>query len=193
MLFSHRLKRFASILLLGILLFNWGGYRLLTNYFELRAEEHLQAALDRELYDEADLLRIKVPASLPYGSSSEKFERVEGSIEIKGVTYTYVKRRFYQDSLELLCIPNMAKAGIKNARDQFASLANDFVTNNTSSKKAPSHNHHSAKFQIQDFTNDHDFFSWQFRDSDLSGTWNTVVSADMKSVYLSRLDKPPQA
>jgi len=191
-LFSHGLKKIASILLLGILLFNWGGYRLLTNYFEDRADLQLQAALDLDQYDEADLLRIKVPASLPYGSSSEKFERVEGSVEIKGVTYTYVKRRFYQDSLELLCIPNMVKTGIKNARDQFASLANDFVTNNTS-KKAPSHQHHAAKFSVQDFTNDHGFFSWQFRNADLSGTWNSTVFADLKSVYLSRLDKPPQA
>lgn len=193
MLFSQFVKRIASILLLGILLFNWGGYRLLTNYFESKADSQFQAELDQDHYNEADLIRIKVPASLPYGSSSEKFERVEGNIEIKGVSYTYVKRRFYQDSLELLCIPNTAKAGIKNARDEFARLANDFVTNNNSSKKAPSHHNHSAKFSVQDFNNDHDFFSWQFRDSDPAGTWNMMAFAAMKSEYLSRLDRPPQA
>ena len=193
MLFSHVVKRLASILLLGILVFNWGGYRLLSGYFESRADERLQVALDHDQYNENELLRIKVAASLPYGSSSEKYERVDGNIEINGVTYTYVKRRFYQDSLELLCIPNTTKAGIRNARDEFARLANDFIANNTSSKKAPSHHNHSAKFSVQDFTNDHDFFFWQFRDSGLTGNWNTMVPADMKSVYLSRLDKPPQA
>ncbi|MES2004924.1 MAG: hypothetical protein V4450_10415 [Bacteroidota bacterium] len=187
------MKRIASILLLGILLFNWGGYRLLTNYFESTADTQLRAELDLNHYNEADLVSFKVAASLPYGSSSEKFERVDGNVEINGITYTYVKRRFYQDSLELLCIPNTAKAGIKNARDEFAKLANDFVTNNTSSKKAPSHHNHAAKFSVQDFTNDHDFFSWQFRDSDLSGTWNPMVFASMKSAYLGRLDRPPQA
>lgn len=186
------MKRIASILLLGILVFNWGGYRLLSDYFEGRADEKLQTALDRNQYNENELLRIKVAASLPYGSNSEQYERVDGNIEINGVTYTYVKRRFYQDSLELLCIPNTAKAGIKNARDEFARLANDFITSNTS-RKAPSHHSHSAKFSVQDFTNDQDFFSWQFRDADLKGNWNRTISADMKSVYLSRPDRPPQA
>ncbi len=153
----------------------------------------MQAELDLNHYNESDLLHIKVAASLPYGISSDKFERVDGNIDINGVNYTYVKRRFYQDTLELLCIPNTARAGIKNAREEFAKLANDFVTNNTSSKKAPSHHTHSAKFSVQDFTDDQLFFSWQFRKTDLSGTWNKMVYADLKSEYLSRLDKPPQA
>lgn len=180
-------------MLLGILLFNWGGYRLLTNYFETNADNQMQAELDLNHYNESDLIHIKVAASLPYGTSSEKFERVEGSIDINGVNYTYVKRRFYQDSLELLCIPNTVRAGIKNARDEFAKLANDFVTNNTSSKKASSNHTHSAKFSVQDFTDDQLFFSWQFRNIDLSGTWNSLVYADLKSEYLSRLERPPQA
>ncbi len=192
MLFSHIVKRIASILLLGILLFNWGGYRLLTNYFESSADLKMQAELDKNQYESADLISIKVAASLPYGSSSEKFERVDGNIEINGVTYTYVKRRFYQDSLELLCIPNTERAGIKNARNEFAKLANDFVTN-TSSKKASSHQTHSAKFSVQDFTVDQHSFAWQFRDIDFSVNWNRMAFADMKSEYLSRLDRPPQA
>lgn len=192
MLFSHIVKRIASILLVGILLFNWGGYRLLSDYFEGRADRQMAAELDLNHYNESDLIHIKVAASLPYGSSSEKFERVDGNIDINGVNYTYVKRRFYQDSLELICIPNTAKAGIKNARDEFAKLANDFVTNNNS-KKAPSHHPHSAKFSVQDFTADQDFFSWQFRNSGLSDSWGMKIYADLKSEYLSRLDRPPQA
>lgn len=192
MLFSHIVKRIASILLLGILAFNLGGYRLLTDYFESRADSQLQANLDNDQYDTQDLIRIKVPASLPYGSSSEKFDRVQGSIEINGISYTYVKRRFYQDSLELYCIPNTARTSIQNARNEFAKLANDFV-NSTSSKKAPSHQSHSVKYSVQDFTDDHDFFSWQFRNSGLSGTWGTMLQTDMKSAYLGRIDKPPQA
>ncbi len=193
MLFSHNVKRIASILLLGILLFNWGGYKLLSDHFENNADAKMQAELDLHHYSDADLITIKVAASLPYGSSSEKFERVDGNIEMNGVTYTYVKRRFYQDSLELLCIPNTERTGIKNARDEFARLANDFVTNNTSSKKATSHQTHLTKFSVQDFTDDHHSFAWQFRDHDLSATWNKMIFAQMKSEYLSRLDKPPQA
>ncbi len=177
---------------MGILLFNWGGYRLLTGYFEEYADRQMEIALDNNEYDESALISFKVPASLPYGTSSEKFERVDGNIEINGVTYTYVERRFYQDSLELRCIPNPIRAGIKNARDEFARLANDFLSN-TNSKKAPSHHNHAVKFSVQDFTDDHYFFSWQFKNADASETWNRTVSARLKSDYLSLIDKPPQA
>lgn len=192
MLFSQNVKRIASILLLGILLFNMGGYRLLSNYFEDMADQRMQADLDMDLYNESDLISIKVAAGLPYGSSSEIFQKVKGNIDINGVNYSYVKRRFYQDSLELLCIPNTARASVKNARDEFARLSYDFVTNNTS-KKATSHHTHSAKFSVLDFTDDHHSFSWQFRDMDLSANWCTKIFADLKSEYPGRLDRPPQA
>ena len=96
------LKKLTAILLLAILLFNWGGYRLLSHWVALQSEVQFQLAVDQEQYDESELLHIKVPASLPYGASNEQFDRVEGSMEINGVTYSYVKRRFYQDTLELL-------------------------------------------------------------------------------------------
>ena len=191
MLFSHNVKRLASILLLAVLLFNWGGHRLLSDYFEARADRQLQAELDKYNYNDEDLLKIKVAAALPYGVSTEQYERVNGSVEINGVTYTYVKRRFYQDSLELYCIPNVAKAAIKNARDEFSKIANDFLSNNSSSKKASQHAH-SAKFSVSDFTDDHAFV-WQYKTNGPSVTLCDRVFADLKSVYLSRLDRPPQA
>jgi hypothetical protein len=153
-------KKGVAILMLAFLLFNWGGYRLLSTFLEVRAEEHLQADVDQDIFDEAALLHIKVPVSLPYTNSSPIYERVTGNIEIKGVSYTYVKRRFYMDSMELLCIPNAAKTGIRSARDNFFRLANDFVDNSTSKKNTSSHPH-TTKFSVQDFTEDH-FFSWQF-------------------------------
>lgn len=192
MLISHYLKKIASILLLGILLFNLGGYRLLSDFFEDRADNHLQALLDRDQYDESELISIKVPASLPYGASTKQFERVDGQIEINGVNYTYVKRRFYQDSLELLCIPNLAKNSIQNAKQEFARLANDFINNN-SSKKSSAHHTHTAKYSVQDFTDTHAFFSWQFRNAGETVNRYGAFAADVKSAYLSRLDKPPQA
>lgn len=156
------MKRIAAILLLGIILFNLGGYRFVTNYFESQAEQNLQTQLDQDQYDDADLVLIKVPATLPYGSSSEKFERVDGNIEIEGIHYTYVKRRFYMDTLELMCIPNTARTSIRNARNDFFRLANDLIENTHSASKKTNTSHpHIAKFSVADFTDDH-FFSWQF-------------------------------
>ncbi|MDE3234609.1 MAG: hypothetical protein KGO81_01550 [Bacteroidota bacterium] len=152
------MKQLAAILLLAILLFNWVGYRLVTDYFENSAETALQAQLDQDNYSESQLVSIKVPFSVPYGANSVNFEKVNGSIEVNGVKYQYVKRRFYKDSLEVLCIPNMATTSIKNARDEFFKMANDFVNLNTSKKATGSHSH-TVKFSVQDYTNDHLHYS----------------------------------
>jgi len=67
----------------------------------------MMSELDRQQYNESQLISIKVPATrLSYYNSNTQFERVDGQIEINGVVCQYVKRRLYNDSLELLCIPN---------------------------------------------------------------------------------------
>ncbi len=176
--------------MLAFLLFNWGGYRIVSNYFEDRSEENFQAAVDQDLYDEAALLHIKVSSNLPYTNSSPAYESANGNIEINGVSYTFVKRRFINDSLELLCIPNAEKTGIRNARDNFFRLANDFVSNN-SNKKSNSSHPHTSKFSVQDFS-DHHFFSWQFRSGEpLKIKW-TIVRYHLGDDFTSLQERPPQ-
>lgn len=186
------MKRVASILLLGILLFNWGGYRLYTDYMEQRADTRLEASLDENNYNESDLVSIKVAANLPYYTNTQEYERVNGEIDINGIHYKYVKRRMYNDSVELLCIPNIAKTGLENARNDFYRLANDLVSNNSSAKKSTGNHSHISKLSVQDFTNDHAFV-WQYKTSDLRSARYSRVFADVKSAFLRRLDKPPQA
>lgn len=186
------LKKLIAIFLLLMLLFNWGGYRLLSNWMANHAQAQFQLVLDEEQYNEADLLHIKVPATLPYGVSNAQFEKVEGSIEMNGVTYSYVKRRFYQDTLELLCLPNIQTTQIKNARDAFAQLANDFISHEGSAKKTNG-NSASVKWNISDFTQDHLFFSWQFRGDVADVNWNAFVSKALPAGNLSGIEHPPCA
>ncbi len=84
------------------------------------------SALDREQYDELQLISIKIPVShLSYYNSSPNFERVDGQIEVNGVICQYVKRRLYNDSLELLCIPNHTVTKLRiTGKDHFR-LIND--------------------------------------------------------------------
>jgi hypothetical protein len=183
-------KKGVAILMLAFLLFNWGGYRMLSGYLETRSEDNLQAQLDQDIYDEASLLHIKVAANLPYTNSSEVYEKATGNVEINGVSYTYVKRRFHMDSLELLCIPNAEKTGIRNARDDFFRLANDFVAN--SSKKNTSSHPHTTKFSVSDFTEDHSF-SWQFSGGISVKVKRAVRYYDLGDDYTKLLEHPPQA
>ena len=119
------MKKIAAILLLGTLLFNWFGYQLLTDYLQYHADEKLEARLDNDDYDEAHLIELKIPVSLPYQTNWDDFERFKGEIEIDGIHYKYVKRKVYNDSLILLCLPNEGKMQIENARENFFKLVND--------------------------------------------------------------------
>lgn len=185
------MKKIVAILLLAVLLFNWVGYRFIYNYFETRSDKAFQAALDQNNYNESDLISIKVPLSLPYGPNSEKFEKVKGEIEIEGVSYQYVKRRFYKDSLELYCIPNHEKTGIKNARDEFFKMANDFISLNTAKKSSNSNQHKATKFSVDDFTKQNGF-----EDIHIELAFSLVYFphrvSDVARQYLQAIEQPPE-
>ena len=121
----NTLKYFVAILLLVIHLFNSGGYRLVFDQMEDAAGERMISRIDRQSYDDKDLLEIRVPVNLPYQTNSTDFERVDGEVSLNGVHYNYVKRKLYNDTLILLCIPNTEKTKVFNARETFFSLVND--------------------------------------------------------------------
>ena len=127
-------------MLMGILFFNWYGYQLVSSFLESRADRQLEARLDNNKYDDSQLILIKVASThLSYYNSSTQFERVDGKIEVGGIEYKYVKRRLYNDSLELLCIPNQTAMGLKSAKNEFFQLVNDLQSHNGQDKKSDSH------------------------------------------------------
>jgi hypothetical protein len=112
----------------------------------------MEAQLDNNNYDETQLISIKVPVSrLAYYSSSKSFERVDGQIEVNGIIYKYVKRRLFNDSLEVLCIPNDAAMRLNTAKDEFFKLVNDLQVN-SQSKKGNSHKDFSKSFSTDNYT-----------------------------------------
>ncbi len=111
--------------MLSLLFFNWYGYRILTSVMEGQADVKLEAKLDRNEYDESQLIELRVPINLPYHNDWKEFERYNGSIEINGVHYNYVKRKVEKGELVLLCLPNDEKQMVQSARDQFFKLVND--------------------------------------------------------------------
>jgi len=121
------LKKFAAIGLIGILFFNWYGYRLLTNYWQQQAARRLESRIDNNDYDAASLISIKIPiTSLSYYNPSPEWERVAGTIIISDVAYEYVKRRIINDSLELLCLRNTESAELGKAGNEFFGKVNNF-------------------------------------------------------------------
>ena len=130
------MKRLAAILLFGIFAFNLFGYRLVASFLENEQNEKMELAFDANNYTDQQLITIKQPTNLPYYQNSKTFQRIDGEIEIAGVYYKYVKCRIYNDSLEMLCIPNTGKMKIQEAKNDFSKLASDFQQ--PGKKKAPS-------------------------------------------------------
>lgn len=131
------MKRAAAILLLLIFLFNWFGYRLLSDYLQHRADTRLEAQFDQQQYNEASLIEIRVPLNMPYQSISSNFERYDGQIEFNGIHYKYVKRKVENGELVLLCLPNENRMRLQNARDEFFKLVNDLQHNSQSKSPTP--------------------------------------------------------
>ena len=144
------MKQFAAILLLGILMFNWVGYRFLTSYLEERANAQLNARLDQHSYDESDLISIKIPNNLPY-TNNKDFQRVNGQIQIAGITYNYVKMRVCSDFVEFACIPNHDLTHMQSSKDEFFKLVNDLQQGNQQ-KKSDNHPTNSKNFSLDLYT-----------------------------------------
>jgi|HubBroStandDraft_1064217.scaffolds.fasta_scaffold12707_2 hypothetical protein len=123
----HSLKKIAAILLSALLLFYWSGYQLLFAYWTHRAGRAMESQFDNNEYDGSTLVSIKISArQLVYYNESVEFKRVDGVIMVGGVTYRYVKRRFFADSIELLCIPDGAEMRMVQARNELAGRTNNF-------------------------------------------------------------------
>lgn len=130
------LKKLAAISFLLLFLFNIIGYRILFYYVQKQGDIKVQASLDRENYNEDDLITIKVPLSLPYQTNWKNFERIDGEVTLDGKIYRYVKRKVENGQLVLLCLPDEHKQRLQTARDDFFKMANDLSA--TSSKKSNS-------------------------------------------------------
>jgi hypothetical protein len=119
------LKRLAAIVFFAVLLFNFYGYRLVISCMQANSDAQLEKQVDKNEYNQAQLISIKTKLDLPYYSSSPEYQRAYGSVTLNGVSYQYVKRRVYKDTLELLCLPNETKTKIQSVKNEFTKALAD--------------------------------------------------------------------
>jgi hypothetical protein len=120
---STHLRKTAAIFLLLILLFNVVGYRAWFDYAEKKADRQLEARLDKNEYQEDDLITIKIPLNIPYQLDRYQFERVDGEFSFNGKIYKYVKRKVVDGIIILRCIPDANKMSLKKANTEFPPAA----------------------------------------------------------------------
>ena len=182
-------KKMAAILILSVLLFNWVGYQLFTALSENAEDQRLITRLDNDQFLDSELVSIKIPAVhlSPYVNERD-FERVNGQIEIQGRVFSYVKRRFSQDSLELLCIPNDQATLLRIAKYDFFKLVTDLQTEQ--SKKTNSNNSGHKNMNGKYFPENSGVVLNMHQSANLSVTDRYM--ADLTAGYTDFDGEPPQ-
>jgi len=90
-----------------------------------KANKTLVAQLDANKYDESALLEMKIPFHVPYMNGNNSYERYDGAMEVDGVKYTYVKRKFSGDTLYLLYLPDQQSTKLLTAQTEYGKHAAD--------------------------------------------------------------------
>ena len=137
-------------MLLGLLFFNWYGYRIVSDFLQERSDVQMEARLDNNDYNEAELIEIRVPINLPYHNDWTDFERYDGEVEMNGIHYKYVKRKVEKGELVLMCLPNNERQLLQTARDNFFKLVND-LQQPDSGKKSDNGNSNSFKSLFSEY------------------------------------------
>lgn len=183
------MKKIVSISLLAILCFNIIGYKFVANYFEKKAITDMQTALYQNKYNESDLVSFKTALNQPYVTNTDGYDYIDGEIDVNGTYYQYVKMRIYNDTLEVLCIPNLTKSAISEKKDDLSKQLTDLASNKTTKKST---NSSSAKLLISEYTSVHYFDIYAaYANSKL----NHAVGYKMMSSFniANKIAKPPQA
>jgi len=124
------LAKISAILIFVIHLYSSVCYSFVFNYFIHLSDEQTAAQLDKNVYDDAALVEISIPLNMPYMSSQSNYERCDGSIELKGTHYNYVKRKINNDTLHILCIPNEQKTQLHEAKNDYTRQLTDLPSGN---------------------------------------------------------------
>jgi hypothetical protein len=186
-----QMRKLAAILLMLIFVFNLFGYKLFVSFMVSNANQSLEAAIDKNNYSEDQLISIKKPINLPYYNNTKDFTRTYGEVEMNGVLYQYVKSRIYNDSLEMLCIPNTSKQQLLDAKDDFAQATFDLQKD--AAKKATGSGKMASFIKL--FSEYEKNAGWQLQASyTYTSLQNTsYYNANSGSLHKATIEQPPDA
>lgn len=141
------MKKTIAISLLLVFLFNMTGYYFVQQYFLGKAHQKMSVALDKKQYAQNQLIELRVPLNMPYFQNTS-FQRQDGQINIKGVTYNYVERKIENGYLVVKCIPNQMSQKIKKSTGDYFADVNGI---NKSENQKSSSGKTLVKASIDDF------------------------------------------
>lgn len=150
---NNALRKYTSIVLLLILLFNIAGYRAWFYYAEQKSDAAVESMLDKDQYNESELIALTIPLNNPYQIEQSAYERVNGEISFQGRTYKLVKRKISDGTLVLLCIPDAHKMVLKKAGTEFGNATGGLAAGSKNSSRSHIQKNFSGSDYLKLFAN----------------------------------------
>ena len=129
------MKRFFSILLLLVFLFNVVGYYPVFWGLKYRARMEMNQRLDDENYNTEETVTIKIPLTVPYNTFGQDYERMTGSFEHHGEFFNLIKQKLEKDTLYIVCIKDHKEKQLHAAMTDFIKLSTDIPTSSQQTLK----------------------------------------------------------
>ena len=147
----------------------------------------MQLKVDENNYKATDLVSFKIALNNSYIAGSDRFEPIEGSVETNGITYQFVKKRVFNDTLEVVCLPNTKQSKIRTLDLELQKQLLDLTGSGAGKSKRT-----SIQSGLQDLSSQNHF------DLSIINFWNTLlypISSDFSLAkgYLSFPERPPIA
>jgi hypothetical protein len=180
------LKKTGAILFFSILLFNWIGYRLVIAFVEDQHTRLMAIKVEQADYDESELISVKTYYPLPYLTSSPDFERWDGEVNVNGIVYKYVKRRFVNDSIEFLCLPDHQLTQLKADKEKLFRITNDLQQSQSDKKQ---NNIPAFKRILADYCEEINFS--EFAIHHIKSVHYSYYLMPSTGIYLTTTEQPP--
>jgi hypothetical protein len=123
------LKRFVSIVLLLVFLFNVGGYYLVFIGLHHRSDLLLTQKIESNQYEYDETMELKIPVSLPYPMQHNGFERINGKFEYQGNFYKLVKQKIENDTVYIVCIRDTNAERLTTTLKDYVKKTSDLPAN----------------------------------------------------------------
>lgn len=116
------MRRLSAIFLLFLILLNTLGFYNVLLLIEKEAFRKSVTKINDTDHEISGNLLLRIPMVWPDQKNDEEYRKVNGQIEVDGEIYHYVKEKFYNDTLFIVCLRDDQTTKIKNTISDFSKL-----------------------------------------------------------------------
>ncbi|TWJ04863.1 hypothetical protein JN11_00586 [Mucilaginibacter frigoritolerans] len=179
------MKRIFAIVLLGIHLFNLGGYVLLYRYYIHQSDVQMVKQIFDNKIDDTKLVEIKIPVNMPTIQDWNDYEVIEGQIQLKDAYYNYVRLKMTRDTMYFICIANETKTRLEHANIITAKEINDVPLTKKGEAPVSKKVNTLSEYNLQAFEYDYVAFGTNLKQT------TKPISLNLSKPYIKSPGKPP--